>query len=85
MPLPVNVATVNSFTIWLAPAFATGIPLMCFTVTLVVALLLKPVLSVTVNLKVNRVSTAAAGAVKLAIAVLAPVKTTVGPTVCVQA
>ena len=53
----------------------------CLMVTLDEAMPVEPTLSVTVNLKVSKVSIAAAGAVKVAIAVLALVSNTVGPAV----
>ena len=80
MALPLSVTALPSFTAWFAPAFTVGASLMCLTVTLVVALLLAPTLSVTVSWKVNTISTAATGAVKVAVAALALVSTTVGPT-----
>ena len=55
------------------------------TVTLTVSNPVAPWLSVTVSLKVNTVATLTEGAVKPAVAVLAPLSVTVGPTVWVQA
>ena len=76
MPLPDRVTRSPSFTVWSVPAFAVGSSLSARTVTFTVSVMLSlPTVIVSVNVRTS--SAVRSGAVKLGVAVVAPVNVTV--------
>ena len=86
LPLPSRVTEAPSPTERSFPAFAVGGALYARTVTVTVSLADRPPESVTVNRNVRTASVVTCGVVKVGVAVLAPLRVTLGdPPVCVHA
>src|SRR5262249_10834787 len=81
LPVPLSATVAPSLTFWLPPAFADGPWFVTLTCVMDVAVALSPSVTVSENVSVPAVF----GAVKLGVAVSAPVKLTDVPPVCVHA